>query len=670
MAQAINTFYTIAKVPMRLYYDSDRAAKRITTQAGWVQEAGNYRIVNVMWTNANGDWLQTEPTSGGIALYAIRNITDSYIIGWVRDDDNVKKGEITSIPNAITTEDASFKVGFTKMPGSTYTLKMVSNGVTWGSYVNSDNSIAWDNLSQTHVFNAVNKAKIYSAMPSSTNASATVTLETTYQGKSLGTDTKTIQVSIPNSIKPSFASTPVATITGAVGGKNYVGLTSLKLVVPTITIPSGATITSTIIDIGGQRSGNLAVGGSLTRAFNTAGTVSASVTTTDSRGRSAVYSTSYAVLAHQSISIDSFTAIRNGTTGIKITANGRYMTAVDGTPKYTITKSIRGANTWTSVATGTTTVANGRYTVAVTQTSGFTASSAYDLRIVVSGTNTSATGDSVVGTEAVPMSFGKHGSGVGTMFDNSNSASLQVGSGGIDSDGPIRVNGVTQEFNKSIIGDADPSITATSGAARISAGHTSLPSGAAWSQMLTIYGGGDTISQMVFSFSGTGNPWVRSGNPPAVGGKGSYGAWKKLAFTGDIPAASTPFTKGSNTNGTWVKFSDGTIIAQRNIDLTYTHNTPIPTAFAYNMPVTMPSNSYIAVSVASQYTADSEAENDVYDNFGFLVSGKRGNQWIMKPNLFSRYGSVSYGPNGGKWFNTTAGTTYTMQLSFIAIGVV
>src|SRR5699024_4345670 len=115
--------------------------------------------------------------------------------------------------------------------------------------------------------------------------------------------------------------------------------------------------------------------------------------------------------------------------------------------------------------------------------------------------------------------------------------------------------------------------------------------------------------------------------------------------------APKPFTKGSNTNGKWIKFSDGTIIAERKVTVTYTHNQKIPN-FAYNMPVSMPTDSYVGVSLRSVYTANSEAEIDIYDNFDFLVVGKRGNQWIMKPNLFNRYGSVSYGANNGNWFNT------------------
>ena len=754
MSQAINTFYTIAKVPIRLYYSSDRAAKKNTLQSGWVQQTGDYRIVNVMWTNANGDWLQTKPTSGGIPIYAIKDITDSYQIGWVRDDDNITKGVITSVPSSISTEDASFKVGITKMPGSTYTLKFSTNNTEWHSYTGSDSSTGWDSLTFTNTFTSTTRNKLYNAMPNLVNSSVTVTLETIYEGKSLGIDTASFQVSIPSSIKPSF-STPSQTLTGVVGGKNYAGLTSLTVAVPSISVPTGASIISNIIDIGGQRSGHLGVGQTFTRTFNSPGTIPVSVTSTDSRGRSAVYSTTYTVLETKSISIDSFKAIRNGTTGIKITANGRYMSQIDGTPKFTITKSIRGKNTWSSVATGNVTVSSGRYSIAITQTSGFIATSAYDLRLVVSGTSTSATGNSVVGTEAVPISFGKHGSGVGTMFNNSDSANLQVGTGGIKSEGKIVENGIAVSEGRhsnyktfTVGGNANSyypviiSAQATFGFHRysISRGYnwtapntwnTSTHRGGLtldfeWSGD-TNWGGNDKAVRVIewnetyttivgglkLARSGGVVVWLRGGGAqyrftsergqyaaievklsgftdasgetfpvrttpvaseinnryPVRGNAGLYDNGSRLARVDELLTTSQIFTKGSNTNGKWIKFSDGTIIAERNVTVTYTHGQKIPN-FAYNMPVSMPTDSYVGVSLRSVYTANSEAETDIYDNFDFLVVGKRGNQWIMKPNLFNRYGSVSYGANNGVWFNTKVGTSYKMYLTFTAIGVV
>ena len=50
----------------------------------------------------------------------------------------------------------------------------------------------------------------------------------------------------------------------------------------------------------------------------------------------------------------------------------------------------------------------------------------------------------------------------------------------------------------------------------------------AFSQMLVVHGGADTISQVIFAFSG-GGVYVRNGNPTQVGGPGVWSNWKPLA---------------------------------------------------------------------------------------------------------------------------------------------
>ena len=47
----------------------------------------------------------------------------------------------------------------------------------------------------------------------------------------------------------------------------------------------------------------------------------------------------------------------------------------------------------------------------------------------------------------------------------------------------------------------------------------------AFSQMLVVHGGADTISQVIFAFSG-GGVYVRTGNPTQVGGPGVWSNWK------------------------------------------------------------------------------------------------------------------------------------------------
>ena len=618
MAQAIGTMYEVVNVPMRLYYSSDRANIKNTSQSGWVNEAGSYKIINhVVGTN-------------NVDLYAINDITNSYAIGWIRDDDNIKGVRLYNIPSQISTNDSSYKVSLegTKGIAYKYTAKIGTTVIHEES-----TTLTYPNTAKTFTLTTTIKNLIYKALGNNNTGVMNISVVSTHNGKTIRTSTSSISVVIPADNGPKFTTNPTVTIIGAIGGLAYKDISSVKVSAPTSTISlkDNATIKSRRFQIG-SHSQTTTVDNYTSPVIGSVGSIPVRVTVTDSRNRSTTFETSVTFKETQKISIDSFKAIRNGTTGIKITANGRYMSQIDGTPKYTITKSIRGKNSWSSVATGNVTVSSGRYSIAVTQTSGFTATSAYDLRLVVSGTSTSATGNSVVGTEAVPISFGKHGSGVGTMFNNSNTASLQVGEGGIVSGGDFKLEQANNTLH----------LKPGSGLATL---NTNASTGIKTNKSL----------------------WVE-GNVYAADASGS-GFTTRLARVDEIPSVTAPFTKGSNTNGKWIKFSDGTIIAERKVTVTYTHGVKIPN-FAYNMPVSMPTDSYVGVSLRSIYTANSEAEIDIYDNFDFLVVGKRGNQWIMKPNLFNRYGSVSYGANGGKWFNTSPGTTYTMYLTFTAIGVV
>lgn len=654
MAQAIGSMYHIGKVPIRLYWDSGRAAARNATGGGWVNKVGNYKIINRAWTH-NGKLVFSDPGGGAIPLYAINDITNSYVIGWVRDDDNITKGTLTDVPSSLSSEASSFKIGIDKMAIASYALKIEVNGQQWVSHSGSA-----DNY--THTMTDASKDKLYSAMWNLTNATAKVTLETFYNGQHLGTDIATINISIPASIKPTFTTPPAVSVYGAISNKNYAGIGGMRITnAPGWQPGRGATSAPYKITVT-----NMSGSGTNKWTFNNPGQAKLTYTIVDSRGRSTSMEWEQTVEATEPISVDSFTAKRSGSTGATFEANGRYMASVDGTPTYQISRRERGTSRWTSVESGTASVSNGRWSVSRTVPTGHISNKSYDIQILVAGTATNASAQSVIGTEAVPISFGKHGSGVGTMFNNSDSASLQVGSGGIKSEGPLRVptfdiiddrslnpvpytsgssnRGLSVHFkNSSVIGVPDPSTYST------------LFDIQPWSdssggnhQQLAINSQGELYGRM---------------------GTSSWSGWRKFAFTSDIPNIPTPFTKGSNTNGTWIKFSDGTIIAERKVSISYTHNEKIPN-FAYNMPVSMPTDCYVGVSLRSVYTANSEAEIDIYDNFDFLVVGKRGNQWIMKPNLFNRYGSVSYGANNGNWFNTKAGTSYTMRLTFIAIGVV
>lgn len=67
-----------------------------------------------------------------------------------------------------------------------------------------------------------------------------------------------------------------------------------------------------------------------------------------------------------------------------------------------------------------------------------------------------------------------------------------------------------------------------SGAGYIDATSTNKPPTVSYGQLLTLHGSGDTIAQMAFDYSDSGNVWVRSGNPTNIGGTGSWKPWVQM----------------------------------------------------------------------------------------------------------------------------------------------
>jgi len=76
-----------------------------------------------------------------------------------------------------------------------------------------------------------------------------------------------------------------------------------------------------------------------------------------------------------------------------------------------------------------------------------------------------------------------------------------------------------------------------------------------WGQLLVIHGAFDTITQIAGDYA-TGNLYTRSGNPPEVGGGGSWSAWKQLgggSFGGmfSYPAAPDYAVCGTGSAFDW-----------------------------------------------------------------------------------------------------------------------
>ncbi|MFD2659439.1 pyocin knob domain-containing protein, partial [Paenibacillus thailandensis] len=95
-------------------------------------------------------------------------------------------------------------------------------------------------------------------------------------------------------------------------------------------------------------------------------------------------------------------------------------------------------------------------------------------------------------------------------------------------------------------GGADLNNFTISGFYRLWDNLVNAPSGADYGQMLVVHGGGDTILQVVSGYS-NGMISFRTGNPPNIGGTGSWSAWMNFYHTGKKPVILEGIYTSSDT---------------------------------------------------------------------------------------------------------------------------
>lgn len=106
----------------------------------------------------------------------------------------------------------------------------------------------------------------------------------------------------------------------------------------------------------------------------------------------------------------------------------------------------------------------------------------------------------------------------------------------------------------------------TSGFYRINESPLNAPADVAYSQMLVVRGGNDTVAQMIFPYNQS-RMFFRTGNPPSAGGTGAWKDWAQVYTSfnkptpADIGAADSSHNQAANTitAGTFA----GTVYAQR-----------------------------------------------------------------------------------------------------------
>lgn len=211
---------------------------------------------------------------------------------------------------------------------------------------------------------------------------------TTYTGStSLGTSTKTISCTMPSSIKPS---TPTISVSD---GKGYYSTYSAYVQSKStfsVSISSSGSYGSTISSYSSSANGSTYTTASFTTAvIKSSGTLTISVTVTDSRGRTASNSVTVTVLPYSSPAVSALKAIRCTSTGTA-SSSGAYLKVIfsakvsslnsKNTATYTLSYKKKSATSYTNVTltsySNTYTVSNGSYIFEADT------STTYDIKVV------------------------------------------------------------------------------------------------------------------------------------------------------------------------------------------------------------------------------------------------------------------------------------------------
>ncbi|MBR4743539.1 MAG: hypothetical protein IK082_05025 [Oscillospiraceae bacterium] len=271
----------------------------------------------------------------------------------------------TTIPRATTPTLSSSSANL----GSAVTISVAGRASTSFSHVltysigSASGSIATLNTSTTS-YSWTLPATIANQLPNSTSGKVTITCTTKSGSTTIGSKTVTLTANVPNNstYNPSISSFSVteqnATVSALNLGSSY--LVQGKSVISISGTPSakyGATIKSTTYSVGGTT-----VSSPTNISIKSSGSITISMTSTDSRGRSATSSSTKTSLAYSAPQVTAMNFFRSDANGNQDNS-GEYLhyvftgaiTSLNSKNANTWALHIQrsGQSTWTSVASGT-----------------------------------------------------------------------------------------------------------------------------------------------------------------------------------------------------------------------------------------------------------------------------------------------------------------------------
>lgn len=518
------------------------------------------------WVNHNSDGTKS------VNISSSYNVQITWNGQWINNISASATVTLDSIPRGSTINSASFPYALQapkgeayensislslnkKLSSYTHDIKLTDGNTLIGEWNNQSNPTSLV-LTPTHV------EKIFKALPNSNSGAFKLTVTTRNGSSTVGSTSVNIEARLHSSSGPYFNSTTIG-IAGSGADSSwgtYIQNVSKASLTSKATPGLGATLSNISITQGSTVVGS-STGGDISTTSHTltsSGDVLFTYTATDSRGNKAEETKTINVLPYVTPSVNSFTSQRNASTST--TANVSYNVSyspVNGMNKLTIIAKYDGTSSGTIVNK----VFSGTGTARATDSASYNVTNLnkfgnYDFSIEITDSLGNKSSN-VYGmtSSALPLTLDKNNKGIGAGKDYERGA-LDVGgdayiSGALYPEGGIEPTKVPRGDNLNnyktpglYFNDSNTDVQNI----------FNTPSNYAFS--LNVYRNSGVTQVFYESTSSNYNVYVRDFY------NGSWSAWKRFATIDDVTSrtdSATP-TRGSNSNGEWVRFPDGTQI--------------------------------------------------------------------------------------------------------------
>lgn len=322
-------------------------------------------------------------------------------------DTIARASSISSVTSSVSVNGTNAVTVAISRKSSSFTHTVV---FSFGSYSKSYTGVA---TSQAYAI----PTSWLNAIPNATSGTAKVTV-TTYSGSTkIGSAvSKNFTLTVPSSVVPTISGVTIAETVAGINAQfgGFVQSKSKAKVTITAAGALGSTIKAykTVLD-GKTYTGSAPTTGTL----GTAGNRTATITVTDSRGRTASTTRTVAVIAYAAPTINTFTAQRanglgaaddNGTMALARIKFGISAVNDKNSKSYTVEYRQKGADEWTEAAKGSVYAYDSNMLLNLN----LNTDSSYDLRILVSDFFSTTTASTDIATAFTLMDFNASGKGL------------------------------------------------------------------------------------------------------------------------------------------------------------------------------------------------------------------------------------------------------------------